>query len=187
MKNKLEDTLPYSDTTDLVPQRYSTLCGMKSGNTRQNGISVLGNDDLRRYEKARMANFHLEKSPTSPMLTMAQSGGPPGYISATLPLPGKKSAMMSAQMKMHWTPPPPYWIALPPSMPHPSAAFQYVGPYTTLPAVLKKQQRCRHEQLRHNGYHHGSNTRRVVEPASSSHQCMVVHNCGKKVQLPDDV
>ncbi|CAL8126616.1 unnamed protein product [Orchesella dallaii] len=187
-KNQLEETLPYSDTSDLVPQRYSTLCGLKSGNTRQNGISILASEELRRFEKSRMSNFHLEKSPT-PMI-MTPSSGPPAYISATLPLPGKKKALMSSQMKvpMQWTPPPPYWIALPSTMAPPSTSFQYVGPYTTLPAVLKKQQKCRHEQLRNNGHHHvSSSSRRAIESSSSSpHHCMVVHNCGKKVQLPDD-
>ncbi|ODN00918.1 hypothetical protein Ocin01_05752 [Orchesella cincta] len=188
-KNQLEETLPYSDTSDLVPQRYSTLCGLKSGNTRQNGISILASEDLRRFEKSRMSNFHLEKSPT-PMITMTPSSGPPAYISATLPLPAKKKAGMS-QMKvpMHWTPPPPYWIALPSTMAPPSTTFQYVSsPYTTLPAVLKKQQKCRHEQLRNSHHHHhasSSSSRRAIE-SSSPHHCMVVHNCGKKVQLQED-
>jgi len=188
-KNQLEETLPYSDTSDLVPQRYSTLCGLKSGNTRQNGISILASEDLRRFEKSRMSNFHLEKSPT-PMITMTPSSGPPAYISATLPLPAKKKLGMSSQMKvpMQWTPPPPYWIALPSTMAPPSTTFQYVGPYTTLPAVLKKQQKCRHEQLRNNGHHHvSSSSRRAIESASSSpHHCRVVHSCGKKVQLQED-
>lgn len=191
-KNKLEETLPYSDTSDLVPQRYSTLCGIKTGNARPNGVSILAtNEDIRRYEKARMSNFHLEKNSTQ-MITMSPNAAPPAYISATLPLPGKKAGpVVKSQRKvqMQWTPPPSYWIALPPTIPHPSAGFQYVGPYTTLPAVLKKNQRCRHEVLRHNGYQHalsnGNISRRAIEPAP--HHCTVVHNCGKKVQLQEDI
>lgn len=190
MKNKLEETLPQSETSDLVPQRYSTLCGLKSGNTRQNGISVLANEDFRRYEKARMSNFHLEKNST-PIITMSPASGPPAYLSATLPLPGKKSGVTS-QMKVpvQWTPPPSYWIALPPTMPHPSTTFQYAGPYTTLPTVLKKHQRCRHEQLRHNGYRQAPVTgtgRRAIESSFPAQHCMIVHNCGKKVQMQEDI